>query len=276
MSRYSYRVEKLLRESKSPSLDILLEEEGSDQESEESSEKSDDNEGLENPFGSDDSNSSSDSDSTEAGDTEESPDDSAADPEAEGSDGAGAEEKDAVLDRLERFVEKSEDAGKEVDNISHDESTDSIAGDFMKALKGLSRKSISSTQAFESQNYAGKGISSFLFEDDEKDSEDAQDRIEKLSNMINSPENQIPDPLEIAKTGYRYFERFDDVDKAIYIIKLVSKYFKRFVNPEKDKVFAEFLEKFKRILHDNGVDLELDKSTATKFHSQVGARQASG
>ena len=32
MSRYSYRVEKLLRETKSPSLDILLEEEGDDKE----------------------------------------------------------------------------------------------------------------------------------------------------------------------------------------------------------------------------------------------------
>lgn len=274
MSRYSYRVEKLLRESKSPSLGILLEEEGEEQEAEASSESSDDNEGLDDPFGSDDSESSSNSDSSEAGDPEGDP--GAEGPEGEDDSGAGAEEKDAVLDRLEKFVEKSEEAGREVDNISHDESTDSIAGDFMKALKGLSKKSLSSTQAFESQNYTSKGISSFLFEDDEKDSEDAQDRIEKLSNMINSPENQLPDPLEIAKTGYRYFERFDDVDKAIYIIKLVSKYFKRFVNPEKDKVFEEFLEKFKRILHDNGVDLELDKFTATKFHSQVGARQASG
>lgn len=270
MSRYSYRVEKLLRESKSPSLDILLEEEGEEQETEESSESSDDNEGLENPFGSDDSESSSDSDSSGEGDPE------AEGPEGEGESGAGAEEKDAVLDRLELFVKGSQEAGRKVDNISHDESTDSIAGDFMKALKGLSKKSLSPKQAFESQNYTSKGISSFIFEDDEKDSEDAQDRIEKLSNMINSPENQLPDPLEIAKTGYRYFERFDDVDKAIYIIKLVSKYFKRFVNPEKDKVFEEFLEKFKHILHDNGIDLELDKSTATKFHSQVGARQASG
>lgn len=265
MSRYSYRVEKLLRESKSPSLDILLEEEGEEKEAEDSGE----DEGMpEDPFGGDEDeggddaeSSGEDSESSEGGDDTE-------------SDQGGPAEQAATLKRLEKFVFDSEEAGKEISDSSH--KFKGIAREFMSDLNKLSAKEASPRKAFESANYVNQGIRNFIFEEEDKSQEAIESSIEDLTAKLNSEENQLPDPLDIAKMAYRYFERFDEVDRAIYIIKLVSKFFKKFINPEKDKIFEEFLEKFVSILHDNGVDLELDKFTATKYRNQVGARQAAG
>ena len=264
MSRYSYKVEKLLRESKSPSLDILLEEEGEEKEEAPSDSEEKEDEGIpEDPFGGDDKDGEEDS----AGDAEE---DKGDNEEAQGCPAELA----ATLKRLEKFVSDSDDAGKEISDSSH--KFKGIAREFMSDLNKLSAKEISPKKAFESASYVGRGIKNFIFEEEDKSQEAIESSIEDLTSKLNSEENQLPDALDIAKMAYRYFERFDEVDRAIYIIKLVSKFFKKFINPEKDKVFEEFLEKFVNILHDNGVDLELDKSTATKYRNQVGARQAAG
>ena len=124
---------------------------------------------------------------------------------------------------------------------------------------------------YESYSYKANSIEGFLFEDKSQDA--IEKEIKDLEAKLNSADNTLPDPLEIAKTSYRYFERFDDKDKAIYIIKLVSKFFKRIVNPEKEKVFNEFLEYYIDILRDNGIDLESNGLQQTRFRTAVGARQ---
>ena len=72
----------------------------------------------------------------------------------------------------------------------------------------------------------------------------------------------------------KYFNRFDEVDRAIYIIKLVAIYFKKIINPDKDKVFDEFIDNFLAILQKDGISIELDYSKAVKYKTAVGARTA--
>ena len=95
-----------------------------------------------------------------------------------------------------------------------------------------------------------------------------------MQSALNSEENQLPDPYELAQIANKYFNRFDEVDRAIYIIKLVAIYFKKIINPDKDKVFDEFIDNFLAILQKDGIDIELDYSKAVKYKTAVGARTA--
>lgn len=272
MSRYSYNVEKLLRESKSPSISILLEEEEDNKEAEASSdeeskeeapekeESGESEEGISNdPFG-----------EKEPSDEEEGEAEEESDGEEETGE-KGIAELESEIKRLGNYFKGSDDAGKKIDDTSHE--YEGLGRRLMSDLNKLSSQEMSIRKNFESYSYRSNSIESFLFEDKSQEAIEAE--VEELESKLNSKENTLPDPLEIAKTSYRYFERFDDKDKAIYIIKLVSKFFKKFVNPDKGKVFDEFLEYYIDILRDNGIDLELNGLQQTSFRTAVGARQTS-
>ena len=264
MSRYSYRVEKLLRETKSPSLDILLEEEGDDKEEapatdEPESGSEDNDEGIpDDAFAEDE---------PEEGESEE---DGEEGEEAPADDGKTDSKK---LADIESFIKKSELAGANIRDRSHEKRFRGIANDFFSDLDRISSKT-SFSKTFESKSYSNQSIKNFIFEaeGDDDSQENIESSIESLESMLNSKENQLPDALDLAKISYQYFERFDLTDRAIYIIKLVSKYFKRFINPNKDKVFDEFIDRFLAILQENGIDIELDRSEAVKYKTAVGAR----
>ena len=266
MSRYSYKVEKLLRETKSPSLGILLEEEGDEKEEETTAEEPESgSEGNDEGIPDD---AFSDEETAEGGDE-------GGDAEEELPDGSGESDSKKLAD-IEAFIEKSELAGANIRDRAHEKRFRGLANDFFKDLDRISAKSDSFSKTFESKTYSNKSIKGFLFEaeGDEDSQENIESSIESLENTLNSEENQLPDPFDLAKTSYKYFERFDDVDKAIYIIKLVSKYFKRFIDPNKDKVFDEFLDRFLDILQENGISIELDGSKAVQYRTAVGARTA--
>ena len=272
MSRYSYSVEKLLRESKSPSITILLEEEEDSKEAEESSS---DEDSKEEKASSDEEGATSEEEMSDDpfGEKEPSEEEGEGDeaPKGEESGEKGIAELEGEIKRLGAYFKGSDDAGKKIDDTSHE--YEGLGRRLMSDLNKLSSQEMSIRKNFESYSYKSNSIENFLFEDKSQESIEAE--VEELESKLNSKENTLPDPLEIAKTSYRYFERFDDKDKAIYIIKLVSKFFKRFVNPEKDKIFDEFLEYYIDILRDNGIDLELDGLQQTNFRTAVGARQTS-
>lgn len=271
MSRYSYRVEKLLIETKSPSLGILLEEEGEGEEEtpaadEPKSDSEDNDEGIpSDPFSDNDSESSKSAESDDEGEEgEETPD----------ADDSKASDSKKLSD-IENFIKKSELAGANIRDRAHEKKFRGIANDFFDEIEKISAKATFS-KTFESKSYSNQSIKSFIFEaeGDDDSQESIESSIEDLENMLNSKENQLPDPLDLAKISYKYFDRFDKKDRAIYIIKLVSKYFKRFINPDKDKVFDEFLDRFLDILQENGINIELDGSQAVKYKTAVGARTA--
>ena len=265
MSRYSYRVEKLLRETKSPSLDILLEEEGEDQEEAPADDKPE--------SGSDDEGIPADAFS------EDEPEEGESDEEGDNAEGgesdSGSNSLASDVNQLKKYIAGSKKAGDNISKKSHKYS--GIANDFFKDIDRLVDKAGEEqiSRAFESKMYSNQSIRGFLFEAEEDDPDtNIADTIEDLQNSLDSRENQLPDALDLARISYQYFERFDKVDRAIHIIKLVSKYFKKFVNPDKDKVFEEFLDAFLDILQDKGVVIELDGLEAIKYKTAVGARSA--
>lgn len=266
MSRYSYRVEKLLKETKTPSLDILLEKEGEEEEvtpaEDAKSEEAPNEEGIpEDPF-----------DDEEAEDDEESPTEDGDSGDAEGSEEDDSKSLSSDVERLKRYIDRSQKAGEKISDSSH--KYKGIAGKFFKDIDKLVSSEESISKAFESKSYGNQSIKGFLFEEEKDSQENIESSIESLEQTLNSKENQLPNPLELAKISYKYFDRFDEVDRAIYIIKLVSKYFKQFVNPDKDKVFDEFLDRFLDILQENGINIELDGSQAVEYKTAVGARTA--
>jgi hypothetical protein len=263
MSRYSYRVEKLLRETKSPSLDILLEEEGDDKEETPAADEPE--------SGSDDEGIPADAfaeDEPEEGESEEGGE------EGEESD-SGDDSLASDVNKLKKYIAGSKKAGDNISKKSHKYS--GIANDFFKSIDRLVDKAGEEqiSRAFESKMYSNQSIRGFLFEAEEDNPDtNIADTIEDLQNSLDSRENQLPDALDLARISYQYFERFDKVDRAIHIIKLVSKYFKKFINPDKDKVFDEFIDAFLDILQENGISIELDRSQAVKYKTAVGARTA--
>ena len=267
MSRYSHRVEKLLKESKSPSLDILLEKEGEEAEeatasAEPSSDDAGGDEGIpDDAFDSEDDNEDKSGEDAASDEEPEGADDEAA---GEGGDVNNEVDLEGDLAKLERIVQASEEAGKKIKKASDKYS--SFQGEFFNALKGAT--------AFESKLYNTKGIKSFIFEAEDDSNEKIADSIESLQSALDSEENQLPDPYELAQIANKYFNRFDEVDRAIYIIKLVAIYFKKIINPDKDKVFDEFIDNFLAILQKDGIDIELDYSKAVKYKTAVGARTA--
>jgi len=266
MSRYSYRVEKLLRETKMPSLDILLEEEGDDKEEtpveDSKSEETPNEEGIpDDPF-----------EEEEAESDEESPAEDSESGDEEGSDEDDSKSLSSDVERLKRYVDRSQKAGEKISDSSHKHK--GIADKFFKDIDKLVSSEESISKAFESKSYGSQSIKGFLFEEEKDSQENIESSIESLEQTLNSKENQLPNPLELAKISYKYFDRFDEVDRAIYIIKLVSKYFKRFINPDKDKVFDEFLDRFLEILQENGISIELDGAQAVEYKTAVGARTA--
>tara|TARA_Y100001972_G_scaffold124019_2_gene172311 strand:+ start:2482 stop:3270 length:789 start_codon:yes stop_codon:yes gene_type:complete len=262
MSRYSYNVEKLLRESKSPSIRILLEDEEEAKSSEEEQPKSSSSEESEEGISDDPFGDSEQEDS--GGDSEEPQDDDSEDPPDK--EESSAREDANRLNQLEDQFKRSTEEGEAIDNRAHE--FRGLAREFMSALNDLVVN-----ENYNNKLYSSESITGFIFEDESQKS--IEDRVKDLQQKLDSKENQLPKPLDIAKTSYRFFERFDDIDKAIYIIKLVSKFFKRFVASNKSQVFDEFLDNFISILRDNGVDLESNGMQATKFKTAVGARQAS-
>ncbi len=271
MSRYSYNVEKLLRESKSPSISILLEEE--EEVSKEAEEASSDEDSKEDAAEEETGASEEEISDDPFGEKDPSEEEGEGEGEPEGEEAGekGIAELESEIKRLGNYFKGSDDAGKKIDDTSHE--YEGLGRRLMSDLNKLSSQEMSIRKNFESYSYKSNSIENFLFEDKSQEAIEAE--VEELESKLNSKENTLPDPLEIAKTSYRYFERFDDKDKAIYIVKLVSKFFKRFVNPEKDKVFDEFLEYYIDILRDNGIDLELDGLQQTSFRTAVGARQTS-
>ena len=267
MSRYSYRVEKLLKESKSPSLDILLEKEGEEAEeataaAEPSSDDAGGDEGIpDDAFDSEDDNEDKSGEAASSDEESEGADDEAA---GEGGDVNNEVDLEGDLARLERIVAASEKAGKKIKQASDKYS--SFQGEFFNALQGAT--------AFESKLYNTKGIKAFIFEAEDDSNEKIADSIESLQSALDSEENQLPDPYELAQIANKYFNRFDEVDRAIYIIKLVAIYFKKIINPDKDKVFDEFIDNFLAILQKDGINIELDHSQAVKYKTAVGARTA--
>ena len=267
MSRYSYRVEKLLRESKSPSLDILLEKEGEEGEeataaAEPSSDDAGGDEGIpDDAFDSEDDNEDKSGEAAASDEEPEGADDEAA---GEGGDVNNEVDLEGDLARLERIVQASKEAGKKIKQASDKYS--SFQGEFFNALQGAT--------AHESKLYNTKGIKAFIFEAEDDANEKIADSIESLQSALDSEENQLPDPYELAQIANKYFNRFDEVDSAIYIIKLVAIYFKKIINPDKDKVFDEFIDNFLAILQKDGINIELDHSQAVKYKTAVGARTA--
>jgi len=268
MSRYSYRVEKLLKESKSPSLDILLEKEGEEAEeataaAEPSSDDAGGDEGIpDDAFDSEDDNEDKSGEAASSDEESEGADDESG---GEGEDVNNKVDLEEDLAKLKRKVAASEEAGVKIKKAS-DEFPESIEGSLFDA--------IDMARAFESKLYNKQGIKAFIFEAEDDANEKIADSIESLQSALDSEENQLPDPYELAQIANKYFNRFDEVDRAIYIIKLVAIYFKKIINPDKDKVFDEFIDNFLAILQKDGINIELDHSQAVKYKTAVGARTA--
>ena len=276
MSRYSYKVEKLLKETKSPSLDILLEEEGDDKEeptSDESESGSEDNEeGIPDDAFASEETKDGESEEDESDESEGDEDKKSSDEESSSEEGNESLKLD--VEKIKKYIASSQKAGESISDTSH--KYKGISDDFFNAIDALVVKAGNDKidRAFESKSYSGKSIKDFLFEQEEDSQANIESSIESLEKSLNSIKNQLPNPLDLAKVSYKYFDRFDKVDRAIYIIKLVSKYFKRFVNPDKDKVFDEFLDRFLNILQKNGINIELDGMQAVGYKTAVGARTA--
>ena len=267
MSRYSYKVEKLLKEEKTPSISILLEEEGDEKEETDPSDESksdskDSDEGIP-----DDAFAEDETDDSEEDEDEKSPDEDSSSEE-------GNKSLKLDIEKIKKYIASSQKAGESISDTSH--KYKGISDDFFNAIDALVVQAGNDKidRAFESKSYSNKSIKYFLFEQEEDSQANIESSIESLEKSLDSIENQLPNPLDLAKVSYKYFDRFDKVDRAIYIIKLVSKYFKRFVNPDKDKVFDEFLDRFLNILQKNGINIELDGMQAVGYKTAVGARTA--
>ena len=271
MSRYSYKVEKLLKESKSPSLNILLEKEGPEEEETPAS----DDEGIPaDPFNDNESEDEGGEDSKPNANPKAA-DDKAADDQA-AEEGAGDEaEGDDKSNTSESLKDELEDLKRKVNDSKKAEIKISETSDeFPESIEGSLFDDIDRARAFESKLYNTQGIKAFIFEAEDDSNKKIADSIESLQSALDSEENQLPDPYELAQIANKYFNRFDEVDRAIYIIKLVAIYFKKIINPDKDKVFDEFIDNFLAILQKDGINIELDHSQAVKYKTAVGARTA--
>ena len=266
MSRYSNKVEKLLRESNRPSLNILLEkpeddkEEGGDDKGfdifdkeEEEKEEAPPPQDAPEPSASDESDDSGDEDEALAGAPEESGE-------------PGQSEISAKLDALIKTIESS--------NTQQDEVSDEISNVINKVYnyKRRLRDSLGNLVSNVVENrvnigYLKNGISNFIFLNE--DISDVEEKAKKLSgqkkidledvddleDLINKSSEGLGSPREIAKIFVSQINKFSTQDVGLYTLKQALKFFHEFRDADLKDKFDLLVERFNQ---ETGLNVKLE------------------
>lgn len=268
MSRYSYSVEKLILESKKPSLGILLEKEDDD--------KKDNDSGFD-IFDKEDS----EEEASNSGEDKSSPGQGAPDDEEENEElpqenlsadnsqetGPGEAEIEAKLDSLIKKLDKSND--------QQDEISDTVS-DIINKIYNYKRRLRDSLGGLVTNvvgnnvlevSYIKKGISDFIFLNEEIDNVEDEaiklskqkkidlEDVENLEDLMSKSGDNLENPREIAKIFIGQINKFSHEDVALYTLKQALKFFQEFSDPDISHKFDNLVELFNNLA---GLNIEIN------------------
>ena len=282
MSRYSNKVEKLLRESNRPSLNILLEKPEDDKEK-------DDKEGGDDKgfdiFDKEEEEKEEAPPPQEAPSTQDAPETSdepggddeeslAGAPKESGEPGQA--EISAKLDTLIKTIESS--------NTQQDEVSDEISNVINKVYnyKRRLRDSLGNLVSNVVENrvnisYIKNGISNFIFLNE--DINDVEVKAKKLSgqkkidlkdvddleDLINKSSEGLGSPREIAKIFVSQINKFSTQDVGLYTLKQALKFFHEFKDKDLKDKFDLLVELFNQ---ETGLSIKLEYKDLSKRKSK--------
>ena len=253
MSRYSYKVEKLLNESNRPSLRILLEDEKEKEEKDKKEDLFDMGDKEDQPEEESKPESQEEEsplDSKESDDQEE-PD--IPDVEAE-SEGAGTEEIKSLLQKIENLLQNDSEGQEDIRTLVS--KTLNKIYNFPRRLRGaLNNLQDNLVSDGYNYKYIKNGISDFIIlNEDRSNIEDklsninvediTSEEVQELFDDIEAQKSNIKSPRKIASFFFNQIDKFTLEDVAKYILEQVASFLSEFDSKESEDVLEKVIEQF--------------------------------